>query len=75
MIGMGSPALDAALDRYLTTPPEEPDSKLKCTECKVDIYPGEIVYRLDDEVYCRDCATEWLEKHSETVTDDMCYEE
>lgn len=76
MIGsLGSPALDAAYDRWKTTPPEEPDSKLKCTECKNFIYPGEFIYRLDDEVYCSECAKEWLEKYSEEATEEMCYGE
>lgn len=75
MMGLGSPALDSAYDIWKTTPPEDRESNLKCVECKDEIYPGERIYRLEDEVYCRDCAREWLENHSEEATEDMCYKE
>lgn len=75
MMGFGSPDLDAAYDRWKTTPPDEPESKLKCFECKGEFYPGDKIYRLDDEVYCEECASEWLEQQSETATDEMCYGE
>lgn len=70
MIGMGSRELDNALDRWLTTPPDEEESKCKCSECKADMYPGEKIYVLDGDIYCRDCALEWLEQYEQEVTDD-----
>ena len=47
MIGMGSRELDYALDRWLTTPPDEGESKCKCSECQADMYPGEKIYVLE----------------------------
>lgn len=72
-MSLGSPDLDAAYDRWKTTPPEEPDSILHCHECKCDIYPGERIYRLDDEVYCSECAKEWLAQFEEEATEEQCY--
>ena len=72
-MSLGSPALDAAYDRWKTSPPEEPDSILHCFECKCDIYPGEKIYRLDDEVYCSECAKEWLAQFEEEATEEQCY--
>ena len=72
---LGSPQLDAALDRWLTTPPDDPETRLHCRECGQDIYPGERIYRLDDDIYCSECAREWLEQFEEEATEEQCYGE
>ena len=59
-----------SLDRWLTISPDEEESKCKCVECKVELYPGEKIYVLDGDIYCRDCALEWLEQYEQEVTDD-----
>lgn len=76
MIGsLGSPSLDKAYDDWKTTPPDDCDreSKLICFACGETIYPGDKVYRLEGEVFCRESAAEWLEQFAETATDEMCY--
>lgn len=71
MIGsLGSPALDAAYDRWKTTPPEPEESKYKCIECECDLYPGDDAYELDGYVYCEDHAKEWFESHKFTIPDE-----
>lgn len=75
MFGLGSASLDAALDRYLTTPPEEKETKIHCKECNEALYLDDEFYRLDDAVLCRRCALKWLDNHSEYVTEEMAYGE
>ena len=75
MCGLGSRELDAALDRYLTTPPEPKATKCKCCKCGEDLYPDYEYFELDDEIYCEDCASEWLSGHRNWVTEDMAYGE
>lgn len=74
-MSLGSPSLDAALDRYLTTPPEdyEQESNLKCCECGNDIYPGEEYYDFDGDIFCEDHAKEWLEEHKKYAEYEDCY--
>ena len=72
-MSLGSSQLDAALDRWLTTPPDDPETILHCRECGTEIYPGERIYRLDDDIYCSECANEWLAQFEEEATEEMCY--
>ena len=39
-----------------------------CSCCGQDIF--DYIYRLDDDVYCDDCALDWLKKQREEITDD-----
>lgn len=72
-MSLGSPALNKSLDRWLTEPDDEKDSKLYCRECGQQIYPGERIYNLDDDFYCSDCAHEWLEQFETEATEEQCY--
>lgn len=76
-MSLGSPALDRAYDKWLTTPPEDelPDTQCHCYECGNDIYPGEIIYRLEDGIYCEDCGKEWLNQFMDEATEEECFEE
>lgn len=69
-MGLGSARLDAEYDRWLTTPPEY-DFVCTCDECGLELCDGEKAYRLDDGVYCTDCAKEWLENFAFTVQEDI----
>lgn len=64
-MSLGSPQLDAALDRYLTSCPEDymTESGLKCSECEEEIYEGEEYYEIDGECLCNGCANEWFYAH------------
>lgn len=64
---------DAALDRYLTTEPEQRESKCKCIECGIECYPGEYVYELEGDIYCEEHARDWLENQKIHVDYDMAY--
>ena len=63
-----------ALDRYLTTPPDEPETNLYCVECDEGIYPDDAFYEIDGMRLCEDCAKAWLENQRKIATDDDCYE-
>lgn len=39
-----------------------------CDRCKEHIQ--EDVYRLDDELLCRDCALEWLDEQKEEIEEE-----
>ena len=58
-------------DKWKTTPPEAPESMCKCFECGTELYPFDEYYRLNEEVYCPDCAAEWLDMHKYRVTEEM----
>ena len=76
MIGsLGSPALDAAYDRWKTTPPEPEESKCKCGRCKETLYPGDEYFDCEGTLLCEECSKEWLSEQFQKVTDEMCYEE
>ena len=61
------------LDSWLTNPPEGEESQLHCQGCGQEIYPGELIYDLDDNYYCSDCAKEWLAQFETEATEEMCY--
>lgn len=74
-MSLGSIDMDAALDRYLTTEPEQRESKCKCVECGVELFPDEDAYELEGDIYCEEHAREWLENQRVSVTYDMAYED
>ena len=75
MMGLGSPALDAAYDRWKTTPPEPEESKCKCVRCKEALYPGDIYYDCEGTLLCEECSKEWLSEQFQKVTDEMAFPE
>ena len=78
MIGsLGSPALDAAYDRWKTESPYdlEKESKCKCERCGLELYPGDKFYDCEGYNFCRECAVEWINEQEQTVTEEMCYGE
>lgn len=78
MIGsLGSPSLDAAYDRWKTTPPYdlEKESKCKCERCGEILYPGDKFYDCEGYKFCHECAVEWIDEQEQTVTEEMCYKE
>ena len=64
----------ADLDRWLTTPPEEPESKFLCAKCKEPFYPDDKYFDCDGEKYCEECAMEWFKSQALTATEEDCYE-
>lgn len=50
----------AALDRWLTTPPE-PEIVGKCLRCNDEIMQGEQVYHIPAGYVCEDCFVEFAE--------------
>jgi len=60
-----------ALDVYLTTPPEEPESQCKCCICKEELFEGDDYYDIEGDIYCEDCAEGWLEAQKFKVREDM----
>ena len=58
------------LDKWLTTPPEEQESKLVCADCGNEIYPDEKFYNINGRIYCEDC----IEDYAEYATEEQCYE-
>ena len=61
------------LDRWLTTPPDDVESKCKCSECGEQLFPDDEYYFLDGSVYCPGCAEEWLDQQKNTVSENMAY--
>lgn len=74
-MSLGSIDMDAALDRYLTTPPEPKESVFKCDQCKDEFYPGDEYYCIEEENLCYECAFKWLDKMKRTATEEQCYED
>lgn len=64
-----------ALDVYLTTPPEEPESQCKCCVCGEELYPEDTYYDFEGDIYCENCAEWWINRHKFAVREDMCYPE
>jgi len=63
-----------AYDTWKTTPPDEPETKCKCSKCEEELYEGDDYYELDDEILCEDCAEEWLSLHKNYVSERMARE-
>lgn len=63
------------LDKWLTTPPEEPESKFYCDHCGEPMFPEEKYYKIEDENLCPDCARTWLDDQWHFVTEEMAYGE
>ena len=38
-----------------------------CCWCEADIYDGDVYYEIDGEIYCENCANEWLRDHQYTA--------
>lgn len=66
-------AWEKDLDRWLTTPPDEPESNFFCENCGEPFYPDDLVFDCDGYKYCKECAGEWLEEHATKVTEEECY--
>ena len=64
-----------ALDRWLTTPPEEQESTFFCDgeDCGEPFYPDDYVYELDGRCFCENCAQEWLENQKRLVMEGECF--
>ena len=60
-------------DIWKTTPPEPKESNCTCNVCKEVLYPEDDYYDIEGEVYCEECASEWLEQFRCTVTDEMAF--
>lgn len=68
---------ESEYDKWKLASPDdlEKPTQCRCKECGCDLFPGEKFLRLDDEIYCFDCGTEWLNQFEETVTDEMAFGE
>lgn len=60
-----------AYDKWKTTPPDEPESKCKCCKCGEFLFEDDEYWELDDEIYCEDCAEDWLAGHKNWVSESM----
>ena len=63
-----------SLDRYLTAEPEDRNSKCSCAECGTGLYPDDPYYTIDGDIYCEDCAREWLDSVKGYVDENMAYD-
>ena len=61
------------LDDYLNNPPEGPESKCVCCECKEVLNVDDEYYLLDGDVYCESCAENWLKEQRNYVNEYMAY--
>ena len=64
---------ELALDRWLTTPPEEPDLVFFCEHCKEPFEVDDKVYHIEGECLCEECAQEWLHQQVTYATAEECY--
>lgn len=64
-----------ALDRWLTTPPENDDTDFYCEKCDEPFYPDDKYYMIEGECLCQKCAEEWLDAQAEVATEGDCYGE
>ena len=64
---------DCRYDAWKTSPPEdpEPETKCKCSHCGEPLYYDDEYWELDDEIYCEDCAVDWLSGHKNWVSASM----
>ena len=62
-------------DLWKTTPPDEPESKCICCVCKDWFFPEDDYYNIEGDIYCHECAIEWLEQFKSQVTEEMAYGE
>lgn len=58
-------------DKWKTTDPDQRDSKCTCSQCGEMLYEGNEYWELEDEIYCEDCAEEWLSLHKNWVSERM----
>lgn len=59
-------------DKWKTTPPDdEEETKCRCSFCKEPLYYDDEYWLLDDEIFCEECAKEWLEEHKNWVSEGM----
>ena len=61
-----------AYDKWKTTPPEY-ESLIKCDMCGNDFYPEDMLYEIDGDNLCEECAERWLKGRSRTVRQEECY--
>lgn len=52
---------DIAYDKWLTTPPKDIVIH-ECEECGCEIYENEDYYEILDDIFCEECANNWLRK-------------
>lgn len=67
--------LEHDYDVWRTTPPDEPESKFRCTCCGEEMFPDDDYYDIEGEHFCKDCAEEWFEEQRHKVTEGQCYGE
>ena len=66
---MLEPRIAQELDRWLTSSPDEDDTTAcKCCSCGEPLYYDDEYWELDDQIYCEDCAQEWLDGHKNWVS-------
>ena len=58
-------------DAWKTSPPDEGDTKCKCSQCEEELFEGDDYWEFDDEIYCEECAKEWFEEQRHEVTREM----
>ena len=63
-------------DKWLATPPDEPESHLFCEgdKCGEPFYPDDKIYKIEGMNLCEECARTWLEEQAVTATWEDCYE-
>ena len=72
-MSLGSIDMYAALDRYLTTPPDDPETVFKCEQCEEDFFPGDEYYYIEGENLCPRCAERWFDSMRRTADEDLCF--
>lgn len=59
-------------DLWKTTPPDDEEkTACRCCFCKEPLYFDDEYWELDDEIYCEDCANDWLAEHKHWVSASM----
>lgn len=61
------------LDRYLTTPPDDEETKCFCAWCKDPLYFDDEYYEIEGDILCEDCAQKWLDNQKNWVSEHMAY--
>ena len=58
-------------DDWKLNPPEDAETKCKCSFCSEPLYCDDEYWELDGEIFCEECATAWLEEHKHWVSAGM----
>ena len=62
-------------DDWKLNPPEDiAETKCKCSFCKEPLYYDDEYWELDGEIFCEECAEEWLSEHKHWVSSSMASE-